>query len=447
MKKVIFWFVIVFISVSLVFSLSVVSCKAEEIATTESPVVEEPAVEELVAEKTVLNVVSDAYHEEYLSVFAEKFKKEYSNIDPNIIVYDFMTVNEKQLLELSMKEGKFDVITSVPSWFSQYVGGGFLEPLDPYINDPNLTDSDIFDLDDFLPAVLDSYKADGKIYGLSIALFPNVMFYNEDLLIEYGIEVPKTLDEYLEAVKKLTLDLDNDGEIDIYGNVYNGVKGGVGAVGWNWFPYLFTFGGSILNDEGAPVINSPEAVKALEYYVELSKYAPAEAINYNWEQALEPMQEGYVAFSLTDFDAWRPFKEVEDITIKIAPFPAGPDGKSHTFLGNWGEHIAKNSPHKEEAWEWIKFITSKEVMNVYMEFGEIPCRSSSLQDKKLLEKYPEMGVAYEAMRYGKGLPKHQEYGQIEEAVVIAITEALTGKKTPKEALDNAQLKIEEIVQK
>jgi multiple sugar transport system substrate-binding protein len=390
-------------------------------------------------EKVTLQVVVDAYHEPYFNKFKEQFETTHGDIDVKILPYAFEEIAQKQLLELSQPSGGYDVVSTVPSWFSQYVGADLLEPLDGYINDPALTDAAAFDVADFVPAILDAARRDDKLYGFSIALFPQVMFYREDLLKKHGLEVPKTLDELLAAVKATTV------EGETYGYVYNGQKGGVGAVGWNWFPYLFTFGGEILDKDGKPAINSPAAVKALEYYIELAKYAAPEAISYSWEAALEPMQQGKAAFSLTDFDAWRPFSEVTEFPIEVAPFPTGPDGEAHVLLGNWSVHIAKNSQHKKEAWEWIEFISSKDAMETYLEFGELPARISALTSPELAKKYPAMAVAYDAMKDGRGLPATPEYGKVEDEVVLAVTEAMTGSKTPQQALDDAQARLLEIV--
>jgi len=397
-------------------------------------------------EQIQLRVACDAYHDSFLKAFKEQFEPKFPDIKITLLPYPFEEIAEKQLLELSMPVGRFDLVTTVPTWFSQYVAMGLLEPLGKYINDPKLTNRQEFDPDDFLKSIMDAAISEGEIYGFSIALFPQIMFYREDLLKEYSVPVPKTLEEFMEAVKKLTLDLDGDGTIDIYGNVYNGEKGGVGAVGWNWFAYLFTFGGEIINEKGEPVINSPEAVKALEYYVELSKYAPPEAINYSWEASLEPVQEGKIAFDITDSDAWVPYVEEARFPIEAAPMPAGPDGKPHVLLGNWSQHIARNSAHKIAAWKWLQFIESKEAMKIYLKFGEIPARVSYLTDPKIQKKYPLLRIAYESMKYGRGLPKIREYAKAEDIITLAICEALGGSKTPRKALDDAQRKLEELLQ-
>ena len=86
----------------------------------------------------------------------------------------------------------------------------------------------------------------------------NVMFYRKDLFERDGIAVPQTLDEYLEVVKHF------HNPPELYGTAVRGLRGS-GMNVWRFSPYLKMFGGQYLDENGVPVFNSPEAVKAVEY--------------------------------------------------------------------------------------------------------------------------------------------------------------------------------------
>ena len=51
--------------------------------------------------------------------------------------------------------------------------------------------------------LLDGAKIDGKQYGIPFNKSTEMLFYNADLLKEYGVEVPKTLEELKEASKTI----------------------------------------------------------------------------------------------------------------------------------------------------------------------------------------------------------------------------------------------------
>ena len=86
------------------------------------------------------------------------------------------------------------------------------------------------------------------------------MFYRKDLFERDGIAVPQTLDEYLEVVKHF------HNPPELYGTAVRGLRGS-GMNVWRFSPYLKMFGGQYLDENGVPVFNSPEAVKAVEYYI------------------------------------------------------------------------------------------------------------------------------------------------------------------------------------
>ncbi|UUV28927.1 extracellular solute-binding protein [Amycolatopsis roodepoortensis] len=59
---------------------------------------------------------------------------------------------------------------------------------------------------DFNPSVVAAQTVDGKIYGIPQALDTQVLFYRKSFLQEAGVQPPQTLDELVDAAKKLSKD-------------------------------------------------------------------------------------------------------------------------------------------------------------------------------------------------------------------------------------------------
>ncbi|WP_018681009.1 ABC transporter substrate-binding protein [Actinokineospora enzanensis] len=57
--------------------------------------------------------------------------------------------------------------------------------------------------DDFVRTLLDSQTVDGKLYGIPQAIDTQILYYRPSLLEKAGVTPPKTLDELVEAVKRL----------------------------------------------------------------------------------------------------------------------------------------------------------------------------------------------------------------------------------------------------
>lgn len=394
-------------------------------------------------EQVTLNVAAISFvAAEAWRKVAENFEAKYPNIKINLIELPWETIQEQQYVDLA-GQGSYDTVMVNVAYGPQYISEGLLEPLDSYINSTSKSD---FDLTDFPKSLLDTVNYKGKIYGVPMDVFPQQLYYREDLLQKYNIPVPQTLDELLAAAEKLTLDTDGDGKPDIYGTVLQGmpISGGGGVV-WHWYPYLFSYGGRVFDENNNPVINSPEAVKALEFYKELFKYSPPESVNYGCDQSLEPFSGGRIGIATSDSDIW-PVLINAPVHIKTAPFPKGPVGKAILWPGNFSVSISAKSAHKQEAWLWTAYATyNDEAMDVYGELGFIPGRASAME--RIGKTNPVFANALAGLHEAVSPPMLTYYSQVEDILAKKISAVLLDQLTPQQALDEAQSEIQELVNK
>ena len=101
------------------------------------------------------------------------------------------------------------VMTGLDYSISTQTAAGLLEPLDDYVANTSLTESD-YDLSDFsngalAPATLPAGEADAKLYGLPISTETYILFYNKDLVDKYlGGTAPTTMDQLIADAEKIT---------------------------------------------------------------------------------------------------------------------------------------------------------------------------------------------------------------------------------------------------
>lgn len=164
--------------------------------------------------------------------------------------YDILSEEEymeKLLIDLSTGAGIYDVFMAGAVFEWQYSHGGWIKPLDKYLNDPTLTPPD-YDFNDFYPGLVKSHRWDGKLgsaagegplWAIPIQQEVHMLYYNKWLLDKLGIEVPTTYEEFYEAARKATTVID--------GVQYRGVSSLLGR-SWAtldngyWTPYA-TMGG------------------------------------------------------------------------------------------------------------------------------------------------------------------------------------------------------------
>lgn len=122
--------------------------------------------------------------------------------------------------------------------------------------------------EDFVAGPFKSGEYDGQRYGIPIGNNGEIIVYNKKMLKDAGIEAPKSWDELTAAAKKLT-------KGDTYGFAQTFQAGE--TLSWNYWAQLWSAGGSIAQ------LDSPEAVKAAEFWASFVKDGTAPKASLQWQ--------------------------------------------------------------------------------------------------------------------------------------------------------------------
>lgn len=232
----------------------------------------------------------------------------------------------------------------------------------------------------FVRAVGDDAIVDGKIYGLPLSLDTLAIYYNKDLLDKSGVPLPPTTwAEFTDAVKKTTK-FDKNGAI-----LQSGVAMGTAENIDNAFDILSLLimqngvemarGKSVGFAAGLEgrVENHP-SLQALRFYTDFAR--PTKDV-YSWNDkmpnALDAFTRGksvfYIGFS---FDAARIRAKAPQMNVEVIPLPQL-DASSQVNVANyWIESVVKKSRHQNEAWDFIRFITTPDNIKKYTESTHRP---------------------------------------------------------------------------
>ncbi len=341
---------------------------------------------------------------------------------------------QKLSIELSSRKGLVDVFMLQPSQDARrYSLFGWVEPLDKYIANRNLTNA-AFDYKDFTESGIRGETINGKVIGLPIQQSVHLLTYRKDLFEKYGVKVPTNFDELEKAAAKLTLDTDGDGKIDIYGIVNRGQ--GSAAV-HSVSSFLHSMGGRWLDKNRKPVFDSPAGVKAFKLYGDLiRKYGPPGSINFSWQEEVTIMTQGQAAMC-TDSNTF--VANYEDAAkskfagkFGYAMFPAGPKGSlPTTFL--WGLSMASDSKHKPAAWLFMQYVMSKEAMLQSTQSGVPTARKSCWKDQSIVDKFGKLPGLLEtldqSLKVATSEPQPMVIAvpEVRDAIGRAVTAAIEGK--------------------
>lgn len=328
-----------------------------------------------------------------------EFEKRHPKIKVEIEITPWARMLDK--LMISSAGGRPPDVTRISSeWFPPIAAKGLLEPLDKYVK------RDRYDLDDFYPESINGWGMwKGQLLEIPTDIDIYAMYYNKDMFDKNHIAYPdETWDwnKYLEVAKKLTKDLNGDGQLDQWGT----------TIDMWWQDYVYANGGTIVSPDGNKcTLDQPAAYDGLQFMADLtSKYHVAP----NAEEAANQGQSklftaGKIGMNISGSWAAELIykKEIKDFKYDVAPIPKGPKARVSIICGA-AYAVLKRSQHKEEAWELVKWMTGKEYQrSAAMRSQIIPSRKSVAESGAYLglNADPNNRKAFLYMiQFGKSVP-------------------------------------------
>lgn len=375
-----------------------------------------------------LIVVSDQFSAA-VEQLAPQFEAE-TGINLRVTVLGYGELYQRAIADFVGQTAQADLYSTDIVWSCQFAENGYLTDLAPLIE----RDQAELDLDDIPTVMWTTGSCGEQQIAFPLVGYAGVLAYNQAAFDAAGLAVPTTVADLVAAAETLS----TDGRAGI---VMNGQRGTPAAQDWMF--YMLMNGGSILDADGMPAINSAVNVEALEIYADLFNYAPEGAVTYAWGERVTSFSDGS-SMMMVDWSAGLDYLKEDTVAVSgsaaITTTPVK-EGMDPVYpFGGWGIGINADSPSQGAAWEFIKWLSSPEVQKQYVELGGKPIRRSTLTDPELVAKYPFLTTILEVVENGNGdfRPRIAQYSQIEAAVGLAVNLVITGEESAQAALDAAQ---------
>lgn len=349
-----------------------------------------------------------------------------------------------------------------------------------------------FDLNDFIGLSFTT-GPDGKLYQLPDQQFANLYWFRydwfndprtkADFMATYGYElgVPVNWSAYQDIAAFFTgRDMSYiGGPKKVYGNMDYGKKDP--SLGWRYTDAWLSMAGEgdkglpngkpvdewgiRVNDKDQPTgscvsrgggTNSPAAVYAVAKAIDwLDKYSPPAAAGMTFSEAGPVPAQGEVAQQAFWYTAFTADMVKDGLPVvnadgtpkwRMAPSPHGAYWEKgmkvgYQDVGSWT--LMKSTPvdRAQAAWLYAQFVTSKLVDVKKSHVGLTFIRKSTINDASFTERAPKLGGLIEFYRgparvqwtpTGTNVP---DYPKLAQLWWQNIGDAMSGAKTPKEALD------------
>ncbi len=369
-------------------------------------------------------------------------------------------IRQKAVLDLSSGTGTWASHAADPMYYPLYVANKWIDPLDAYLGNEKLTDNGWFRYEDILAGWRGVTSIDGKPYGIPYDGEATIQVYRKDVFDKLSLKPAETFDEFMSNADKA-----HDPENRLWGAALRGFRG----AGQNMYiyPSIFrAFGGEWFNNSGKMVVNSSEAIAALEWYVKLlNNYAPQGVENWNWPDIADAFGQGTVASYIDAHSSAaivaNPEKSKVVGKIGFARWPKGPSGKRVTSIWNWSFPIngALSNKDKTATWLFIQWAASRETQvatsyafpGAYKRTGANRTSVWALSDyRALLEAAGDNYISATTTSFAKDTdvewrPRLPQWPAVGDTMATAIQASLVGQASVTDALNAAQRKIEGIL--
>jgi multiple sugar transport system substrate-binding protein len=237
---------------------------------------------------------------------------------------------------------------------------------------------DGFSLDNFFPGFLSPFQQDGATYAFPKDASMLGMQTNDRMFADAGVSIPTTTDELVAAAQALK---DSGVETPM-----------CFAAEWQRAgAFVHGFGGGLVDDNGAPAIDSSETRAGLQWY--LDQYhnglaARASDIGAGWCGEAFGTEAVAIAFE-GNWIGPAMEQNYPDVAYTVSPIPAGPAGQATlSFTVGYGMH--PNTPNPEASWALLTYLTGQEGMQEWVNGGLVlPARDDVNPTSPLQQQYAE----------------------------------------------------------
>lgn len=363
----------------------------------------------------------DFYERETIQPILSKFESDNPTIKISYIPQTLLNYRARAQNQIQSFQGP-DVVKLHNSWVSLFYK-------DLFPASPKLVSLAEFN-DSFYPIAADSLTKDNKVYALPTELDGIVMYYNVDILKGVNAQAPKSWKELVDTAILVTVK-DQEGVIQTAGAALGSTNN------IDYWPEII---GLLFFQQPQANLKNPgnqAGVEVLKFYTQFIIDPKIKSWDVTLPRDTRMFIDGKLAFYFA------PASQVDVITkansslnFQTAPVPQLRD-KSFAWGSFYALAVSAKSPHLDEAWKLVKYLTSAEVQTflvVSRPYSQKSLGSSITQDSTLAA-FVKQGSYYSWWYLNS---RTQDQGINDEMVALykmAVDNTLQG-SNPQTALQN-----------
>lgn len=297
---------------------------------------------------------------------------------------------------------------------------------------------------DFSPNIWEAVVREGRPFAIPLDIHMIGMYYNKKLFRQAGIvdehgeaRPPRTREEFLDAARRLTRDIDGDGNIDQYGYVFTWFRTNAITAIEQWGGHYFN--ASMTRAE----MHNPANVEAMRFLSDLIYREKVAPVPYS--DAFLAFLQGRAGMAFEGVYLLNDLRRQKDLEYGCAPMPV---------LGNqpaaWADsHVMCINPELDKrrttaAWTLIRYLSDNSLE--WAESGQVPVRKSLLQSERFQKMKDQLAFA-EQIPYVAYVPRIAFVFEFLSALDTAAEQVLRDTSTPEVALQWASEEVNRVLER
>jgi multiple sugar transport system substrate-binding protein len=348
-------------------------------------------------------------------------------VNPTFVAYEELAPK----ILTSAASGGYDVILGDCIWPAQFAKAGLVLEVTDRLSE--------VDLDDIYQGALDATKYEGKYYGMPWLNDVKYMFVNMELLKQAGVEAaPTTWDELIADAK-----LCKEQGICEYPIV--GCYAQAECLVCDYTCIAGSFGGTFVDADNNPTLNSPENVAALDFMAQTltDGLCNPKSLEMIEDDVLSTFAAGNAVFAINWTYQYASMNDESASSVVgqgiIMPIPGTDKAQSATVNGGMPLMITAGCKNPDEAWDYMLFLASKEMQAKYCA-NALPIWKSLYTDPQVIETAGEAVVEASQIQFDfiQNRPMVPYYNELSTSMQTELQLVLLGQKTAPAALDSLQ---------
>ena len=363
------------------------------------------------------------------------------------IQVDIITTSLSELLnKAASRDDRWDIIRVDPSSLS-HMAPGILLPLEEADRD---ADRHFRHLLDSIPE--DYSRFNGTLYAYPFDISMQLLFYRKSLFESVAqqrafyeesgstLKVPATYGE-LETVARFFTRACRSDSPTPYGSSIAAYTSQT-SVTSEYLPRLISAGGLAYTPKGMINLQTDASITALKDYIRFSKYADT-THTHDWSEVASGFVNGSYATTILYLHYASQFVRAEGAAfngdIGFAPLPG-----NNSLLAGGSLGVGRFSEHAAKACRFIQWATGPDIAPALVMLGGISSSAIVYEQQDIIDSYPWLKYLAEHIKDGISRPllsfRSFSYDQKEFECQLGqrLLDALNGRKTPEQALSDAQ---------